>query len=118
MRAAVVVVGDLGRSPRMQYHAHALSVSGVDVDFIGYAGAPLPKFLTDDPRVTARHIPEARLRFKVGRSSLLYAFAAFIDGFRLSVSLIRALWMIPKFDLLLVQNPPALPTLHVAWIVA
>src|SRR4030095_10610441 len=117
MRAAVVVIGDLGRSPRMQYHAHALSVSGVEVDFIGYAGAPLPRFLTDDPRVTTRHIPEARLRFRMG-SSLLYAIAAFIDGLRLSLALIRALLQTPRFDLLLVQNPPALPTLHIAWLPA
>ena len=60
MRAVVVALGDLGRSARMQYHAHALSVSGVDVDFIGYAGAPLPKFLTADSRVTPRHIPELK----------------------------------------------------------
>jgi beta-1,4-mannosyltransferase len=118
MRAAVVVVGDLGRSPRMQYHAHALAVNGVDVDFVGYDGAPLPKFLTDDPRVTARHMPEARLRWRVGRSSLLYALAALIDGLRLSFSLLMALMQLPKFDLLLVQNPPALPTLHVAWLVS
>jgi beta-1,4-mannosyltransferase len=102
----------------MQYHAHALSVSGVDVDFIGYAGAPLPKFLTDDPRITPRHIPEARLRFRTGQSSLLYALAAFVDGLRLSLSLLAALFKTPKFDLLLVQNPPALPTLHIAWIAA
>ena len=52
MRAAVVVAGDLGRSPRMQYHAHALAASGVDVSVIGYQGAPLPKFLTDNPRIS------------------------------------------------------------------
>ena len=34
MRAAVVVAGDLGRSPRMQYHAHALAASGVEVSVI------------------------------------------------------------------------------------
>jgi beta-1,4-mannosyltransferase len=118
MRAAVVVVGDLGRSPRMQYHAHALAVNGVDVDFVGYDGAPLPKFLTADPRVTVRHIDEARLRFGVGGSSLLYALAAFVDGFRLSVRLLAALMRLPSFDVMLVQNPPALPTLYLALLVA
>ena len=118
MRAAVVVVGDLGRSPRMQYHAHALAVSGVEVDFVGYEGAPLPKFLSEDPRVSVTHIAEARSRLRVGRSSVLYAIAAILDGLRLSVSLMTALMRLPKFDVLLVQNPPALPTLHVAWIVA
>jgi beta-1,4-mannosyltransferase len=101
----------------MQYHAHALAASGVDVDFIGYGGAPLPKFLTDDARVSVHHLAEARLRSGV-RSSFLYAAAALIDGFRLSARLFTTLMRLPKFDLLLVQNPPALPTLHVAWVVA
>ena len=70
MRAAVIVGGDLGRSPRMQYHARALAVHGTDVDLIGYRGAPLPKFLTDDPRITVHRLPEARLRFRAGRSQL------------------------------------------------
>jgi beta-1,4-mannosyltransferase len=102
----------------MQYHAHALAVNGADVDFVGYEGAPLPRFLTGDPRVTVHHVAEARQRLGVGRSSVLYALAAFVDGLRLSVRLLRALLRLPKFDLLLVQNPPALPTLHVAWIVS
>src|SRR5512140_123049 len=117
MRAAVVVLGDLGRSPRMQYHAHALAASGVDVDFVGYEGAELPRQITDDPRITVRHVPEPRLRFRVGRSSLLYALAALVDGLRLSFGLAAALLRLPSFELLLVQNPPALPTLYVAWLV-
>lgn len=102
----------------MQYHAHALAVNDVHVDFIGYSGAPLPKFLTGDARVTAHHLPEARLRHRAGRSTVLYAMAAVFDGFRLSLCLFLGLMRLPKFDLLLVQNPPALPTLHIAWLVA
>src|SRR5262245_27108600 len=118
MRAAVVVVGDIGRSPRMQYHAHALAVNAVDVDFIGYEGAPLPRFLTDDPRVAIHHLREARLRHSIGSSSFLYALAAMWDGLLLSLRLFVALMRLPSVDLLLVQNQPALPTLPVAWIVA
>lgn len=35
---AVVVLGDIGRSPRMQYHALSLSKHSYDVKFIGYPG--------------------------------------------------------------------------------
>lgn len=35
---AVVVLGDLGRSPRMQYHALSLARRGFHVTFVGYAG--------------------------------------------------------------------------------
>ena len=102
----------------MQYHARALAASGVDVEFIGYDGAPLPKALLDDPRVTVRHIREARLRSRVGRSALLYTPAAVVDNIRLGIRLLVALLRAPAFDLLLVQNPPALPTLIVVWLVS
>jgi beta-1,4-mannosyltransferase len=35
---AVLVLGDLGRSPRMMYHAQSLSKSGFNVLLIGFAG--------------------------------------------------------------------------------
>jgi beta-1,4-mannosyltransferase len=102
----------------MQYHAHALAASGVDVDFIGYAGAPLPKAITDHPRIAVHDIGQARLRDRVGRSSILYALAAFVDGTRVATRLFVALLRVPRFALLLVQSPPALPTLHVTWLVS
>jgi beta-1,4-mannosyltransferase len=118
MRAAVVVVGDLGRSPRMQYHAHALAGNGVDVDLIGYEGVPLPKFLIGDSRVTVHRLAEPGLRFGAARSKIAYGLLAAVDAVRASVRLGACLMRIPKPDLLLVQNPPALPTLFVAWVAA
>jgi beta-1,4-mannosyltransferase len=116
MRAAVVVTGDLGKSPRMQYHAHALAACGVDVNLIGYAGTPLPKRLADNPHISVRHIGESRLRSNVG--TFLYPFAALVDGVLLGVRLFAALMRTPRFDLLLVQSPAALPALQLAWIAA
>jgi beta-1,4-mannosyltransferase len=37
-RVQVLVLGDVGRSPRMQYHAISLAKKGVAVDLIGYRG--------------------------------------------------------------------------------
>lgn len=37
-RVAVLVLGDLGRSPRMQYHALSLARRGRSVAFIGFPG--------------------------------------------------------------------------------
>jgi beta-1,4-mannosyltransferase len=34
----VVVLGDIGRSPRMQYHAISLAKHGARVDIVGYNG--------------------------------------------------------------------------------
>ena len=103
----------------MQYHARALSVSGAEVDFVGYEGAPLPTFITGDPRIHTHTLPEAQLRFRrAGHWEATFALLAAIDALRLSRHLYRALMRLPKFDLLLVQNPPALPTLVVARLVA
>ena len=33
--------GDLGRSPRMQYHTRSLLRNGFAVDLVGFAGSPL-----------------------------------------------------------------------------
>lgn len=41
MNVCVVVLGDIGRSPRMQYHAQSLIREGYNVDIIGYADSPL-----------------------------------------------------------------------------
>lgn len=38
IRIQVVVLGDIGRSPRMQYHALSIAKHGGIVDLIGYRG--------------------------------------------------------------------------------
>ena len=37
-RFQVLVLGDIGRSPRMQYHATSIAKNGGIVDLIGYVG--------------------------------------------------------------------------------
>lgn len=37
-RVQVIVLGDIGRSPRMQYHSHSLVLQDFNVDIIGYGG--------------------------------------------------------------------------------
>ena len=55
-RVAVVVLGDLGRSPRMQYHARALAKSGVNVDLVGESGAAVLPDLQENGRVRCRYL--------------------------------------------------------------
>lgn len=102
----------------MQYHARALALQGADVDLVGYRGAELPRFLTGDPRIRVHRLPPARLRFRAGRSQIVFAVFAAIDAVRTSLVLAVALLRLERPDLLLVQNPPALPVLPVAWLVA
>jgi beta-1,4-mannosyltransferase len=114
MRAVVLALADLGRSARMQYHARALAASGVDVDFVGYEGTPLPKLIDDAPRITVHRFAPSTLRLR--RSSpFVYALVAIFDTLRLSYRLWRTLRTLPPPNLVLAQNPPAFPTLAISW---
>src|SRR3954469_18356432 len=112
MRAVVVALVDLGRSARMRYHAQALSAHGVEVDLVGFEGTTLPRSITDDPRITVHRLSASRLRD--GAPSLTYAPMALVDSLRMAVRLWRTLRRLRKPDVVLVQDPPAFPTVTVA----
>src|SRR5206468_7297617 len=63
-------------------------------------------------------LAEPRLRRHAGRSITLYALFAIIDILRSAFRFGRALSKIPRPDVILVQNPPSMPTLAVAWAIA
>jgi beta-1,4-mannosyltransferase len=102
----------------MQYHAVSLAEAGHDVDLIGLEGAAAIPAVAGHPRITCHRLPDhsfaARAKGGIKRfvaGSLLRAMG---QARRLLTTLMRA----PKADVILVQNPPAVPTLAVAWLVA
>ena len=118
MRTAVIVLGDLGRSPRMQYHALSLADGGGEVDLVGFEGAPPFPAVLANPRIHVHQLADrsvsARARSGVGR----FVIASMLRAVRQAFRLWRVLMRVPKPDTILVQNPPAVPTLGVAWLVA
>jgi len=115
-RVAVVVLGDLGRSPRMQCHSLALAQAGVEVDLIGYAGSELPRDLQDNPRIHCHLLPASRSAPR--RPRLLFLGVAALRVLRQCGQLLRVLlFRTARPDLVLVQSPPAIPTLLLAPLV-
>lgn len=54
---AVVVLGDLGRSPRMQYHCTSLAkISGATIDFIGYGGERCIDEIENNENISLRYL--------------------------------------------------------------
>lgn len=113
-RVAVVVLGDVARSPRMVYHALALADAGIDVDLIGYADTPLDATTARHPRIHLHAIPAPA---RAGSGAAFVARGAWRVA-RQSGQLLRLLAALPRPDAVLVQNPPAVPTLLVAWLAA
>ncbi|KAJ2484675.1 mannosyltransferase [Coemansia sp. RSA 2320] len=116
-RVAVLVLGDIGRSPRMQYHALSLAKAGFSVDLIGYPGStPMEGVLTSD-KIQLRHLqmlpqPSAAPR------ALFYLYAPLKVAYQVLVLFWMLLAAIGRPDYILVQNPPAIPTLLVARVAA
>lgn len=84
--AIVLVLGDVGRSPRMMYHARSLVKNGYKVWLVGYRGTPPLKFLEESENVVVRYIPpppefleRVRLPFLVkGPAKVIYQVVGMI----------------------------------------
>lgn len=103
----VVVLGDIGRSPRMQYHALSLSNAGLKVNIISYMDTdPLTEVL-ENPNITISKLYSSK--FDKGPK----IFQLILKTVWQAVSLFLTLLITGKCDYLLCQNPPAVPTLPV-----
>ena len=120
--AAVLVLGDVGRSPRMQYHAWSISQLNslpdaqrdgkkFHVSLVGYRGEKCIPRVHDNPAITLHRFsplvkPFAKLPF------IIWAPIKVVG------QIVHLLYMlvigIPTPEVLLVQTPPAIPSLVVA----
>lgn len=99
----------------MQYHAASLAAAGGEVDLIGLEGAP---GAATSPQIRTHRLPDrafaGRAKGGIRRFVLGSALRAASQAVRLFATLMR----IPKPDVILVQNPPAVPALSIAWLAA
>uniref|UniRef100_A0A3P9A0U5 Glycosyl transferase family 1 domain-containing protein n=1 Tax=Esox lucius TaxID=8010 RepID=A0A3P9A0U5_ESOLU len=111
-RVCVLVLGDIGRSPRMQYHSLSLSKHGYNVTFVGYLGSTPHRDVSGDERI--RIIPISEVRgIQVGPRVMTYVTKVILQSLQLFLVLLN-------MDLqshILMQNPPGLPSMAVTWLV-
>ncbi|KAH0838670.1 glycosyltransferase family 33 protein [Lanmaoa asiatica] len=112
---AIIVLGDVGRSPRMMYHAESFAKLGFSTYLIGYRESrPVPSLTS---------LPNARLCYLSEPPSFLrkvpFVFAAPIKILHQVMSILYTLMFTisspPEF--IMVQNPPSIPTLALVWLV-
>ncbi|KAK3486084.1 glycosyl transferases group 1-domain-containing protein [Neurospora hispaniola] len=110
----VLVLGDIGRSPRMTYHALSIAKHGGKVNLIGYLETPPHPSLLSSPSITIHALSPppvrpARIPF------LLFAPFKVLHQFFCLFALLS--YTLPPSQWLLVQNPPSIPTLFIASLV-
>ena len=117
LTAVVLVLGDLGRSPRMQYHALSLAARPhTRVFLVGFRGEKcVPEVMRQPDRIQQILMsPDLLPRPKHRMFYLIYAP---LKAFLLLWQLLWVLFVIvPRTDVLLCQSPPAIPTLAAAWL--
>lgn len=102
----------------MQYHALALAVNEGEVDLVGLEGAPLHAALTAEPRIHSHRLPDRVFRSRASRGRARFVWMSAARASMQASALLSMLLRLPKPDVILVQNPPALPTLAAAWMAA
>lgn len=108
-RVIVLVLGDLNRSPRMNYHAKSLAQLGYHVDLCGYNSVDEEhEYVSPHELVQLHAIPEIKNRLKL--PFLLFAVQKVILQHYYLYKLLKGL---KGADFLLVQNPPSVPMLGV-----
>ena len=115
---AVVVLGDVGRSPRMQYHCASLAGAGVGpVTLVGLAGEACAACVSEDARIAQVLLSPPRCFARAPRAAwpLLAPLRVL---WQCGALLAALLWLSPAPAVVLVQSPPAIPTLAVAWCAA
>ncbi|ORX51786.1 hypothetical protein BCR36DRAFT_411757 [Piromyces finnis] len=114
----LLVLGDIGRSPRMQYHALSLAENNFNVDFVGYKGSEPMKVISTNDAIHIHYVPTptslGKVQSKVDyiKKGVQRVFNQFQQLFNLLINVINR----PKY--ILIQNPPAIPTLIVIQLVS
>ena len=117
-RVQILVLGDIGRSPRMQYHALSIAKHGGFVDLIGYVESEIhPEILANPSMIKVHALQSNPESLKTGDKRLFLLYGPLKVLFQ-----IWTLWTVLGYKTkparwMLVQNPPSIPTLFVSKIV-
>lgn len=110
-RIAVVVLGDFGHSPRMNYHALSLAKEGFEVDVVAYPGSQPRADILSNQQIHLHLMTEPPNFQKYIPRLAAYVLKVVWQ----SLALFLSLMFLHKPSHVLVQNPPAIPTLPVLW---
>jgi beta-1,4-mannosyltransferase len=101
----------------MQRHARALAVRG-EVDLVGLEGTPLAPEVEATLGLSCHRLPDRAASLSSRSSVNRFVLASVIRALGQAVRLFRLLMSLPRPDVIVVANPPAVPALAITWLVA
>ena len=116
-RIQIVVLGDIGRSPRMQYHALSIAKHGGHAELVGYLDSDLHTEISANGNIRIHPLMAFPGLLK-SNNRILFA----VLGPLKVIFQVWTLWSVlylkaQRSDWMLIQNPPSIPTLVVALLV-
>jgi beta-1,4-mannosyltransferase len=100
----------------MQYHAASLAAAGGDVELIGLEGTPPIPAVSGDARIRVHRLPDRAFARRATGGVRRFVWGSALRALGQGVRLFATLMRIPRPDVILVQNPPAVPALSIAWL--
>nr|XP_039249973.1 chitobiosyldiphosphodolichol beta-mannosyltransferase-like [Styela clava] len=111
-KVTVVVLGDIGRSPRMQYHALSLEKHGFHVDIVGYGDSTPSQKILDSKRIVLHSLTKDTFSNYFPR-----LFAYFVKVIMQSLILsTKLLFKVGASEYIFMQNPPCIPCMFICWL--
>ncbi|PLB49985.1 putative beta-1,4-mannosyltransferase [Aspergillus steynii IBT 23096] len=110
----ILVLGDIGRSPRMQYHALSIARGGGRVEIIGYQESELHPDIASDSRISIVDLPPHPSFLQTSNKLLFLAFGPLKVLFQVVCLWWALCYRTKPSKWLLVQNPPSIPSLAIA----
>ena len=117
---AILVLGDLNRSPRMLNHCVAISESFPNINeisLIGYDSNDIRNDINSNPKIKRYNISKLINNLSNFLPRFLFIFTSFFKILFQIFSIFFILFRIPKFEFLILQNPPGIPSMFICWIV-
>uniref|UniRef100_A0A2P2I6I8 Chitobiosyldiphosphodolichol beta-mannosyltransferase-like n=2 Tax=Hirondellea gigas TaxID=1518452 RepID=A0A2P2I6I8_9CRUS len=111
-RVNVVVLGDIGHSPRMTYHSLSLAKEGYSVNLFGYSNSKPQEELLSHPNINIIALKQTPKQLNKLPMLLRFVMRVLWQALTLWVSLLAA----KRPKTLLLQNPPCVPALPVCWL--
>ncbi|KAH7328065.1 glycosyl transferases group 1-domain-containing protein [Stachybotrys elegans] len=113
----ILVLGDIGRSPRMQYHAISAAKHGRKVDIVAYKETARHPDLIGNPNVTM---------YALTPQPEWIAWGTLPFFLQIPAKVLHQFWTLfstlmyatPAAQWIIIQNPPSIPTFHVALLVS